>query len=147
MQLPTISLEQLASLPEIHRLVIPSDYENGNRPMKIRWYLVIYDEAGDATYPMIGLIDEYSRRRVFWVSHSQLAGSLGPLDANRDRVLFSAKYRFVLNFARDYPSHWSELSRSAPAACVGRSACSQPTSRALRIPRSRAFDRSPEPGS
>src|SRR5271166_5466761 len=55
MQLPTISLEQLASLPEIYRIVIPPEYEDRNRHMNIRWYLVVYDEAGDAIYPMIGL--------------------------------------------------------------------------------------------
>ena len=27
--------------------------------MNIRWYLVIYDEAGDAMYPMVGLTDGY----------------------------------------------------------------------------------------
>jgi acyl-CoA thioester hydrolase len=59
MQLPTISLEQLASLPEIYRIVIPLEYEDRNRHMNIRWYLVIYDEAGDAMYPMIGLTEEY----------------------------------------------------------------------------------------
>ena len=59
MQLPTISLEQLAYLPEIYRIVIPPEYEDRNRHMNIRWYLVIYDEAGDAMYPMIGLTDEY----------------------------------------------------------------------------------------
>jgi acyl-CoA thioester hydrolase len=59
MQLPTVSLEQLASLPEIYRTVIPPEYEDRNRHMNIRWYLVIYDEAGDAMYRMIGLTDEY----------------------------------------------------------------------------------------
>ena len=59
MQLPTISLEQLASLPEIYRIVIPPEYEDRNRHMNIRWYLVVYDEAGDAMYPMIGLTAEY----------------------------------------------------------------------------------------
>ena len=59
MRLPTISLEQLASLPEIYRIVVPPEYEDRNGHMNIRWYLVIYDEAGDAMYPMIGLTDEY----------------------------------------------------------------------------------------
>ena len=59
MRLPTISLEQLASLPEIYRLVIPPEYEDRNGHMNIRWYLVIYDEAGDAMYPLIGLTDQY----------------------------------------------------------------------------------------
>ena len=27
--------------------------------MNVRWYLVLYDEAGDAMYPMLGLTGEY----------------------------------------------------------------------------------------
>ena len=27
--------------------------------MNVRWYLVLYDEAGDAMYPMLGLTDQY----------------------------------------------------------------------------------------
>ena len=58
MRLPTISLEQLASLPEIYRIVVPPEFEDRNGHMNIRWYLVVYDEAGDAMYPMIGLTEE-----------------------------------------------------------------------------------------
>lgn len=59
MQLPTISPDQLAALPEVHRTTIPAAYEDRNGHMNVRWYLVLYDEAGDAMYPMLGLTDAY----------------------------------------------------------------------------------------
>ncbi len=59
MRAPTISLDQLASLPAVHRAVIPPAFEDRNRHMNIRWYLALYDEAGDAMYPMLGLTAEY----------------------------------------------------------------------------------------
>lgn len=59
MRPPAISLAQLAPLPEIYRTTIPAAYEDRNGHMNVRWYLVLYDEAGDAMYPMLGLTDEY----------------------------------------------------------------------------------------
>lgn len=59
MQLPPIPLDQLASLPEIYRATIPASYEDRNGHMNVRWYLVLYDEAGDALYPKLGLTDAY----------------------------------------------------------------------------------------
>lgn len=59
MQLPAIPLDQLTALPEIHRATIPANYEDRNGHMNVRWYLVLYDEAGDAMYPMLGLTSEY----------------------------------------------------------------------------------------
>jgi acyl-CoA thioester hydrolase len=56
---PAISLDQIASLPEIYRTTIPAAYEDRNGHMNVRWYLVLYDEAGDAMYPTLGLTDEY----------------------------------------------------------------------------------------
>ncbi len=59
MRLPTISLDQLASLPVVYRAVIPPAYEDRNGHMNVRWYLALYDEAGDALYPMLGLTADY----------------------------------------------------------------------------------------
>ena len=59
MRLPAIALEQLEALPVFYRDVIPPDYEDRNGHMNVRWYLVLYDEAGDAMYPMLGLTDAY----------------------------------------------------------------------------------------
>ena len=59
MRPPAISLDQLAALPVVYRAVIPPAYEDRNGHMNMRWYLALYDEAGDAMYPMLGLTAEY----------------------------------------------------------------------------------------
>ena len=59
MRPPALSLDQLASLPAVYRAVIPPAYEDRQGHMNMRWYLVLYDEAGDAMYPMLGLTAEY----------------------------------------------------------------------------------------
>ena len=59
MRSPAISLDQLVSLPAVYRTVIPPAYEDRNGHMNMRWYLAIYDEAGDAMYPMLGLTADY----------------------------------------------------------------------------------------
>ena len=58
MRPPTITLDQLAPLPVVYRAVIPPEYEDRNGHMNVRWYMAIYDEAGDAMYPMLGLDEE-----------------------------------------------------------------------------------------
>jgi len=59
MRTPTISLDQLAALPVVYRAVIPPADEDRNHHMNMRWYLALYDEAGDAMYPMLGLTADY----------------------------------------------------------------------------------------
>jgi len=59
MRAPAISLDQLASLPAVYRALIPPADEDRNRHMNVRWYLALYDEAGDAMYPMLGLTADY----------------------------------------------------------------------------------------
>ncbi len=54
-----ISLDQLASLPVVYRAVIPPADEDRQHHMNMRWYLALYDEAGDAMYPMLGLTADY----------------------------------------------------------------------------------------
>jgi acyl-CoA thioester hydrolase len=72
MRLPAISLDQLADLPLLHRTVIPPVYEDRNGHMNVRWYLALYDMAGDAMYPMLGLSEDYlvaSRMGGFDLEH------------------------------------------------------------------------------
>jgi acyl-CoA thioester hydrolase len=59
MRPPTISLEQLAALPVVYRTEIPPAYEDRNGHVNVRWYLTLYDEAGDVLYPMLGLTPDY----------------------------------------------------------------------------------------
>lgn len=72
MRAPAISLDQLAALPAVYRVVIPPTYEDRNGHMNMRWYSAIYDEAGDAMYPMLGLTADYfaaSRAGGFDLEH------------------------------------------------------------------------------
>ena len=59
MRPPAISLDQLAPLPAVYRAVIPPAYRDRQGHMNMRWYLALYDEAGDAMYPMLGLTADY----------------------------------------------------------------------------------------
>ena len=59
MRSPAIPIDQLASLPVVYRAVIPPAYEDRNGHMNMRWYLALFDEAGDAMYPMLGLTADY----------------------------------------------------------------------------------------
>lgn len=59
MRPPAISLEQFAALPVVYQTVIPPTYEDRNGHVNVRWYLTLYDEAGDALYPMLGLTADY----------------------------------------------------------------------------------------
>ena len=79
MRSPAISLDQLASLPAVYRAVIPSAYEDRNGHMNMRWYLAIYDEAGDAMYPMLGLTADYfAAFRVRAASISSITSGIPP---------------------------------------------------------------------
>ncbi len=59
MRLAPISFDQVASLPVIYQATIPPEFEDRNGHMNVRWYLKVYDDAGDALYPMFGLTPEY----------------------------------------------------------------------------------------
>jgi acyl-CoA thioester hydrolase len=59
MRAPAISLEKLESLLVVYRAVIPPACEDRNGHMNMRWYAALYDEAGDAMYPMLGLTEDY----------------------------------------------------------------------------------------
>jgi acyl-CoA thioester hydrolase len=59
MRLPAIPLDQLASLPVIYRTVIPREFEDRNGHMNMRWYLALFDEAGHAMDPILGLTAGY----------------------------------------------------------------------------------------
>jgi acyl-CoA thioester hydrolase len=55
MRPPAIAREDLEMLPSVYRTTIPSEYEDRNGHMNVRWYLALFDDAGDASYPMLGL--------------------------------------------------------------------------------------------
>jgi acyl-CoA thioester hydrolase len=62
MKPPPIALDQLAALPAVYRVTIPPAYRDRMDHMNIRWYLALYDEAGDAMYTLWGEdLDYYAR--------------------------------------------------------------------------------------
>jgi acyl-CoA thioester hydrolase len=54
MKPPPISLAQLEPLPVVYRVSIPPEYRDRMDHMNIRWYLALYDEAGDEMYKLWG---------------------------------------------------------------------------------------------
>jgi acyl-CoA thioester hydrolase len=58
---PTISPQQLEALPVVYRVVILPEYRDHMDHMNVRWYLALYDEAGDEMYKMYGETPEYYR--------------------------------------------------------------------------------------
>ncbi len=60
MKPPSISLEKIVELaPACLKMEIPEAYRDVNGHMNMRWYLAIFDEAGDALHERIGLTREY----------------------------------------------------------------------------------------
>ena len=58
---PAIPLEWLESLPVVYRATIPLEYRDHMDHMNVRWYMVLYDEAGDEMYRLYGQTPEFHR--------------------------------------------------------------------------------------
>src|SRR5262245_9079791 len=61
MRSPTLSLDLLVPLPVVYQRVIPLEYRDAMDHMNVRWYMVLYDEAGDQMYQLYGQTPEYFR--------------------------------------------------------------------------------------
>jgi acyl-CoA thioester hydrolase len=62
MKPPLISLEQIAALgPPCLRLTVPESYRDNNGHMNVRWYMAIFDDAGDVMHDCRGLTPEFHR--------------------------------------------------------------------------------------
>jgi acyl-CoA thioester hydrolase len=59
---PTITPQQLEPLPIVYRLVIPPEYRDHMDHMNVRWYMTLYDEAGDEMYKLYGQTLDYYRQ-------------------------------------------------------------------------------------
>ena len=60
MKPPAISVEQARELGQpCYRLVIPEAWADRNRHMNMRYFVAIFDDAGDALYLTIGLTPEF----------------------------------------------------------------------------------------
>ena len=64
MKPPAVPLEKITALePVCMRLTIPETYRDENGHMNMRWYLAIYDDAGEVLHERLGLTPEYHRAR------------------------------------------------------------------------------------
>ena len=62
MKPPEIPLEKILALgPACLRKTIPEAYRDENGHMNVRWYAVIFDEAGDDLHARLGLTPEFHR--------------------------------------------------------------------------------------
>jgi acyl-CoA thioester hydrolase len=63
MKPPSIGLEKIAALePVCLRVTIPETYGDANGHMNMRWYLALFDDAGDSLHERLGLTPEFHRR-------------------------------------------------------------------------------------
>jgi acyl-CoA thioester hydrolase len=60
---PSILLQLVRALePACLRLTIPELYRDANGHMNMRWYVAIFDDAGDALYERLGITPDYHGR-------------------------------------------------------------------------------------
>jgi acyl-CoA thioester hydrolase len=59
MKPPAIPLDQITTLMPVYRITIPEAYRDRNGHMNMRWYLHIYDDAGDVMVEKLGLSPDY----------------------------------------------------------------------------------------
>jgi acyl-CoA thioester hydrolase len=63
MKPPSIPLTKILALePACLRMTVPESYRDQNGHMNMRWYVAIFDEAGDSLYLRLGLTPEYHRQ-------------------------------------------------------------------------------------
>jgi acyl-CoA thioester hydrolase len=56
---PAVALAKITALKHVYTLTIPPDYQDYNGHMNIRWYMVIFDDAGYPLYDELGLTPDY----------------------------------------------------------------------------------------
>ncbi len=62
MKPPSITPEQIADLePPCLRVTVPESYLDANGHMNMRWYVAVFDDAGDGLYQRLGLTPDYHR--------------------------------------------------------------------------------------
>jgi acyl-CoA thioester hydrolase len=62
MRPPAIPLEKITALePACLTMTIPESYRDENGHMNMRWYLAIFDDAGEVLHERLGLTPEYHR--------------------------------------------------------------------------------------
>jgi acyl-CoA thioester hydrolase len=62
MKPPAIPVEKLLALePACLRMTVPESYRDPNGHMNMRWYVAIFDDAGDDLHLRLGLTPDYHR--------------------------------------------------------------------------------------
>jgi acyl-CoA thioester hydrolase len=65
MKPPGIPLTKILALePACLRMTVPESYRDQNGHMNMRWYVAIFDEAGDSLYLRLGLTPDYHRQHA-----------------------------------------------------------------------------------
>jgi acyl-CoA thioester hydrolase len=60
---PALAVENILALaPPALRIVVPDSWIDGNGHMNMRWYVAIFDDAGDELHRRIGLTPEFHSR-------------------------------------------------------------------------------------
>jgi acyl-CoA thioester hydrolase len=60
MKPPYIPLEKIEALePVCLRVTVPESYRDSNGHMNVRWYIALFDDAGDTLHDWMGLTPEY----------------------------------------------------------------------------------------
>jgi acyl-CoA thioesterase FadM len=63
MKPPSIPLDKLLALePACLRMIVPESYRDPNGHMNMRWYVAIFDDAGDDLHLRLGLTPDYHRQ-------------------------------------------------------------------------------------
>jgi acyl-CoA thioester hydrolase len=63
MKPPSIPIEKILTLePACLRLTIPESYRDANGHMNMRWYVAVFDDAGESLYGGLGITPAYHRR-------------------------------------------------------------------------------------
>ncbi|MFB3820409.1 MAG: thioesterase family protein [Candidatus Methylomirabilales bacterium] len=101
MKPPTIALEKIVALdPPCLRLSVPESYRDANGHMNMRWYVALFDDAGDGLYERLGLTPEYHREHKTGTfdleHHTHFLGEVVPGDrvAVYVRVVAQSPKRF-----------------------------------------------------
>lgn len=55
MRPPAIPVAKITALPQVYRATIPNEYRDAMSHMNVRWYMVLFDEAGVVLFDRIGL--------------------------------------------------------------------------------------------
>jgi acyl-CoA thioester hydrolase len=63
MKPPAVAVESILALqPPSLRLTVPDSWADSNGHMNMRWYVAVFDDAGDELHERVGLTPEFHRR-------------------------------------------------------------------------------------